>query len=153
MITLGASAMSVQSQSLQSQPYVPIREGLFQPDPPALLGSTCNACGTKAFPARDFCPHCHDEGPHAIEPLARSGTVFSYTVVHQAPGGRPTPYVLAYIDLDDSVRVLAQLSLPIDSVSIGMRVGVVLRQVGESQGVPVVGYVFTPETTSKEVQQ
>jgi len=79
--------------------------------------------------------------------------VFSYTVVHQAPGGRPTPYVLAYVDLEDGVRVLAQLDLPVETVGVGMRVGMVLRQVGESEGLPVVAYAFTTHIAPKEVQQ
>jgi uncharacterized OB-fold protein len=146
--------MTVDPELTPSQlPYKPIRKGLFQFDPPSLLGSTCNACGTSTFPARDFCPSCLADGPHAIGPLARHGSVFSYTVVHQAPGGRPTPYVLGYVDLDDNVRVLAQLDVPVDRVSIGMRVGLVLREVGESDGVPLVGYAFAPGVDSKEIQQ
>jgi uncharacterized OB-fold protein len=134
-------------------PYKPIREGLFQFDPPTLLGSTCTVCGTSTFPARDFCPGCLADGPRQNSPLARRGSVFTYTVVYQAPGGRPTPYVLGYVDLDDNVRVLAQLDVPVDRVSIGMRVGLVLREVGESDGVSVVGYAFASDADSKEVKQ
>ena len=100
----------------------PLREGLFQFDPPRLLGSRCTACGTAIFPARDFCPKCRASGAQTRLPLSRQGTVFSYTVVHQAPGGRATPYVLAYVDLDDDVRVLAQVEHRHDDMRIGMPV-------------------------------
>lgn len=124
----------------------PIREGLFQLDPPALLGSRCAACGTNSFPPRAFCPACLDDGPHAVRPLARTGSVFSYTVVHQAPGGRRTPYVLGLVDLEaDAVRVLAQIDVPAEAARIGLRVGLVLKQVDSAEGVPVLNYAFAPE--------
>lgn len=118
-----------------------IREGLLQFDPPRLLGSRCNACGAAIFPAKDFCPSCRADGsaPLALSP---EGTVFSYTVVHQAPGGRPTPYVLAYVDLADGVRVLAQLEHLEADVRVGMPVSLKLKQVHSEEGVPVIGYVF-----------
>jgi len=148
--------MTLPSQTSASQidECKPIREGLFRIDPPSLLGSTCSACGTSTFPPRDFCPACLADGPHPVRPLARSGSLFSYTVVHQAPGGRRTPYVLGYVDLeDDAVRVLAQVDVPIDQVSIGMRVSLVLRVVGESGGIPIVNYAFAPEGITKEEMQ
>lgn len=132
----------------------PVREGLLTIDPPALLGSTCKACGTTAFPARDFCPACLQDGPHPVRPLASTGSVFSYTVVHQAPGGRRTPYVLALVDLErDAVRVLGQLDVPVDKVRIGMRVELTLQEVGTSDGVPVVTYAFTKSSVSEGEMQ
>lgn len=123
-------------------------------DPPSLLGSTCSACGTNSFPPRHFCPACLADGPHPMRQLARYGSVFSYTVVHQAPGGRRTPYVLGYVDLeDDAVRVLAQIDAPVDQVSIGMRVSLVFHQVGESDGIPIVNYAFAPDGIKEEVKQ
>ena len=70
-------SMTLHSQlsASQLQEAKPIREGLFLLDPPALLGSTCSACGTRTFPPRDFCPACLADGPHPVRPLARSGTV------------------------------------------------------------------------------
>lgn len=123
----------------------PLREGLLQFDPPRLLGSRCHVCGTTIFPAREFCPKCRVEGSQSSLPLSPQGSVFSYTVVHQAPGGRPTPYVLAYVDLKDDVRVLAQLEHPADAVSIGMPVSLRLKQVAEDGGMPIIGYVFAAD--------
>jgi uncharacterized OB-fold protein len=132
----------------------PVREGLLTLDPPALLGSTCQACGTTTFPARDFCPACLQEGPHPVRRLASTGSVFSYTVVHQAPPGRRTPYVLALIDLEeDAVRVLGQVDVPVDEVRIGMRVELTLQEVGASEGTPVVTYGFTRSSRSEGATQ
>jgi len=126
------------------QPYKPIREGLFQIDPPRLLGSQCPACRTKVYPAKGFCPQCDGDGaerPHVV-PLSPEGVVFAYTVIHQAPAGRKTPYVLAYVDLDDEVRVLAQIHAPHTDIRIGQRVALALCAVGTEDGKPVIGYAF-----------
>ena len=127
----------------------PIREGLFQHEPPRLLGSTCKDCGTTVFPTKDFCPSCACEGPHEIKPLSATGKVFSYTVVHQAPPGRPTPYVLAYVDLPEQVRVLAQVDHAPDRMSVGMPVRLVLREAAVREGIALIGYAFV----STDVQE
>ena len=125
----------------------PLREGLLQRDPPRLLGSRCGACGTRLFPARTFCPACDSEAPPADVVLAPEGSVFSFTTVRQAPGHRPVPYTLAYVDLDDGVRVLAQLDPAPgdmdDAVHIGQRVRLLLRNVVPPPGEPRLGYAFT----------
>jgi len=132
----------------------PVREGLFLIDPPALLGSTCGICGTSMFPSRDFCPACSADGPLSVRPLARYGSVFSYTVVHQAPGGRRTPYVLGYVDLDDDeVRVLAQIDVSFEQIDVGMRVALVLREAGQSDGASILNFAFAPVPVYKERQQ
>ena len=141
--------MTVANVALSSRR--PIRDGLLQFDPPRLLGSHCKACDTRTFPPRDFCPACLRDGPHDVVPLAASGTVFSYTVVHQAPGGRRTPYVLAYIDLDDAVRVLARIDAPGEQIQVGDKVHLVLQEVGESEGVSLVGYAFVPSALKSGV--
>ncbi len=122
----------------------PVRPGLIQTHPPRLLGSWCEACGTRVFPARDFCPRCESEATPASVELSPTGTVFSYTVVRQAPGARPVPYVLAYVDLDDQVRVLAQLDETPLAVHIGQRVQLVLRNVALPDDEARLGYAFAP---------
>jgi uncharacterized protein len=128
----------------------PIREGLLRLAPPALLGTQCPACGTRSFPARDFCPGCATHQAPLPVALATEGTVHTYTVVHQAPGNRPTPYSLAYVDLDDGVRVLAQVDSPLERLRIGMRVTLVLRNVVPAPDEPRLGFAFMESTTNKE---
>lgn len=58
---------------------------------------------------------------------AGRGVVYTYTVVHQH--GHPyfrsrTPYVVAYIDLDEGFRMLAEVDVSPDAVHVGMRVEV-----------------------------
>lgn len=120
----------------------PLRAGLFQVEPPRLLGSSCSACGTSAFPARSFCPACFSGEPVQPAVLSDTGTVFSYTVVRQAPGKRPTPYALAYVDLEDGVRVLAQIDHDTQALTIGMPVKLVIRRVHTDDGEPRLGFAF-----------
>lgn len=130
---------------------LPIREGILQRSPPRLIGSVCDACGARSFPVRAFCLACGQDALDSV-PLSITGSVFSYTVVHQAPGQRPVPYVLAYVDLDDEVRVLAQVDHPPGDMRIGLRVGLVLRNIVPEPGVARLGYAFAslPTPISQE---
>ena len=130
---------------------LPIREGILQRSPPRLIGSVCTACGARSFPVRAFCLACGQDAPDSV-PLSSTGVVFSYTVVHQAPGQRPVPYVLAYVDLDDEVRVLAQVDHPPEDMRIGLRVGLVLRNIVPEPGEARLGYAFAslPTPISQE---
>lgn len=132
-------------------PCPPLREGILQLEPPRLMGVQCAACHTRTFPPRDFCPACDTDEIPAPVTLAPVGQVFSYTIVHQAPGGRPVPYVLAYVDLDDAVRVLAQVDVAPDAVDIGMRVQLLLRNIMPAPGEPRLGYAFRPQTDTENM--
>ncbi|MBC3244977.1 Zn-ribbon domain-containing OB-fold protein [Pseudomonas lurida] len=129
------------SMALRSRP---IREGLFRIDPPNLFGSECNQCSIRTFPARSFCPACNSDDVEQDVALANEGTIYSYTVIRQAPGGRKTPYTLAYVDLTDGVRVMAQIDAPIETLQINLPVRLHIRPVGEQEGCELIGYVFVP---------
>ena len=138
---------------LEITTMTPVRPGILQTEPPRLLGALCQACGTRVFPARDFCPHCDSEAAPSPIALSPTGTVFSYTVVRQAPGTRAVPYVLAYVDLDDQVRVLAQVDGEPQDVHIGQRVQLVLRNVVPPPDEPRLGYAFTPRLQKNDRQE
>ncbi len=138
---------------LEITTMTPVRPGILQTEPPRLLGALCQACGTRVFPARDFCPHCDSEAAPSPVALSPTGTVFSYTVVRQAPGTRAVPYVLAYVDLDDQVRVLAQVDGEPQDVHIGQRVQLVLRNVVPPPDEPRLGYAFTPHLQKNDRQE
>jgi len=128
----------------------PIREGILQTDPARLIGTICPSCKTRVFPGRDFCPAC--DSPEAPQPILLSpeGTVFSFTTVRQAPAGRSVPYTLAYVDLSDGVRVMAQVDEEPATVHIGMRVSLLLRNVVPEPGDPRLGYAFAATRTGEE---
>lgn len=127
---------------------VPLRPGLLELGADGegrLLGSRCPSCGAWFFPRRQVCSRCLAE-PLETAPLSPRGTVYTYTVIHQAPPGFEVPYVLVYVDLPEGVRVLGQLAgVAPESVRIGLEVELALEPFGEDEeGREVIGYRFHP---------
>ena len=80
-------------------------------DGDAVLGSRCTVCRyPTAQQGLPWCPVCYQ----ATEPerFARTGKVWSSTVVAIPVGTRRPPFGLAYVDLDDGPRVLVHLAEP-----------------------------------------
>jgi uncharacterized OB-fold protein len=123
----------------------PFRDGLLTLKPPRLLGSRCAACGTTAFPPRDFCPACRAVGGLEQAELATNGRVHSYTVVRQAPPGVAVPYVLAWIDLPaDRLRLMSTVvGIAPEDVQLGLPVELELTAFGTADdGAELLGYRF-----------
>jgi uncharacterized OB-fold protein len=123
----------------------PFRDGLLTLEPPRLLGSRCGACGTTAFPVREFCPACR--AVEGVEPVALSprGRVHSFTVVRQAPPGVEVPYVLAWIDLpSDRVRLMSTVvGLAPEEVALNLPAELELTAFGTAEdGGELLGYRF-----------
>lgn len=125
----------------------PFREGLMTLEPFALIGGQCPHCGTTSFPVRSTCSACRRTDDPEQVTLSDSGTVYSYTIVRQAPPGVDVPYPLAYVDLPEGVRLLAQLDrAAIDEIEIGMDVRLAPRSMGVTEdGVRLVGYQFVAD--------
>ncbi len=103
----------------------------------------CNACEALRFPPGPACPDCgaFDRG-HVV--AAGTGTVFSY-VVHRHPPvpGKELPIVIALVDLDEGVRMVAEV---VDAVSdetgdaeieIGTRLRVDFNRVDDDLTLPI----------------
>ena len=73
-----------------------------------MMGGQCGSCGLKVFPKPMICHACWSDAINDVE-LSRSGTLYSYSIVHAARKGWQSPYTIAYVDLDDGVRVCGQL--------------------------------------------
>jgi uncharacterized OB-fold protein len=85
----------------------------------------CNQCGVLRHPPGPACPDCgaFDRG-YVV--AAGEGTVFSY-LVHHAPQvpGKELPLVIALLDLDEGVRMVAEMTGPVeigDRASVGWNV-------------------------------
>lgn len=90
----------------------------------------CGVCDRWVHPPVATCPGCG--GALTYEPVAGTGTVFTFTVNEQQFNPDvATPYVIAIVELDEQ----ADLRLPTDlvncepeAVGIGMRVQVIFEQ-------------------------
>jgi len=91
-----------------------------------LVLQRCRACGSVQHRPRALCGACLSS---EIEHFAASGrgAVHTFTVTHQnqAPGFREAcPYVLAYVDLEEGPRLLANL---VDCEPADVRIGMPVR--------------------------
>ena len=71
----------------------------------------CTGCGKWIFYPRGLCPHCFADDL-AWEPVAGTGVVHAFTIVHRHPSpafNAENPYVVALIELDEGARLLSNL--------------------------------------------
>jgi len=99
----------------------------------------CLACGSPRYYPRALCPACLSGDTEWVRCSGR-GTVYTFTVTHQnqAPGFRDElPYVLAYVELEEGVRLLTNIvGSPPEDVHIGMPVEVVFDDVTPAVTLP-----------------
>ena len=108
-----------------------------------LRGAKCKHCSTEFFPRQAVCPECWSEDI-ADNPLPSDGKLYAYAVVHVARKGWCTPYVIAYIDLANGVRVSAPLKCdpkhpPPHDCAVRLEVG----EIGRAEdGRPIMSHQF-----------
>jgi hypothetical protein len=99
-----------------------------------LLVKRCLACGKLHFYPRALCPHCFSERTEWQEAKG-TGTIYSYSVMRHG-----TPYVIAYVKLDEGVTMLTNIvDCDVDRVRIGQKVRAVYKPA--DGGVPVPMFV------------
>jgi scaffold protein (connect acetoacetyl-CoA thiolase and HMG-CoA synthase) len=111
-----------------------------------LEGQRCQKCGAVQFPPRGSCGECRSQALETYRFSGR-GSVYSFAEVAQAPQGFAAPYVVALVELEEGVRVTAQLTdVDADEVEIGIPVEMVTRRLQEKgpHGYLVYGYKFRP---------
>lgn len=74
------------------------------PDGPAVAGTRCLAGAHPSLDPVERCPVCGAASRTTV--FARTGTVFSSTVLRIPVGDLEPPLALLYVDLDDGPRVL-----------------------------------------------
>lgn len=104
-----------------------------------LVIQRCGACGARRHYPRALCPTCLSDAVEWIRCSGR-GTVYTFTVTHQnqAPGFRDAlPYVLAYVELEEGVRLLTNIvGCAPEAVRIGMAVRVVFEDATPAVTLP-----------------
>ncbi|MDA8185559.1 MAG: Zn-ribbon domain-containing OB-fold protein [Actinomycetota bacterium] len=156
--------MMTTTSAEMSQAGMPFVPGVLEVGPDGkghLVGAHCPGCGASYFPARSVCSRCL-RGDLERVPLGSSGTLYTYTVIHQSLPQFETPYILGYVDLDDNVRVAGQLvDVEADAVELGMRLTLQVEplasqtlasqplQSGEvGEGKQVLWFRFRPEAAA-----
>jgi uncharacterized OB-fold protein len=83
---------------------------------------------------------------YRLEPLPRTGTVYTQTTIAIPVPDLPSPYSIAVVQLDGSpVRVLLKVTgVPAGEATIGQAGSVVLRKIATRAGIPDYGYAFWP---------
>ncbi len=141
------------SSTVAEKKFVLLRTGMHDvpksmTDQPRLYAQQCSNCG-EAFSSIDrvYCANCGKETLERLL-LSTSGTIYTYTVVHQPLRGSlmTPPYVIAQVRMPEGVTVQTILTdIEPDQVKIGMAVEICLKQVEENDdGEAVVNYFFKP---------
>jgi uncharacterized protein len=106
-----------------------------------LVVQRCQACGATRHPPGPVCPACRSDRAELAE-LAGTGTVYTFTIVHQAfiPAlDDHVPYVVAAVDLDGGAgaRLVTNLvDVAPGDVSVGMAVEVSWEDMGPELALP-----------------
>ena len=103
-----------------------------------LLMRRCRACGEPIWYPRPICPFCHSDDT-VWEQVSGRGTIYSFSVVRRGAGrfASESPYVLAYVELDEGPRVMTNIvDSALDDLTIGHPVQVVFHRAGEGAALP-----------------
>lgn len=96
----------------------------------------CATCSSVIWYPRTICPACGSADISWVDSPG-AGVVYSFTVVRRGDGPFKdvTPYVLAYVELDEGVRLLTNVvGCAVEDVAVGMRVVAVFER-GEGEAV------------------
>lgn len=76
-----------------------------------LQGGYCSSCDSYHFPAQEKCSECLGEVEYVD--IGKSGNIYSVTTIRtRAPLGLPSPYSVAYVDLDEVPLRIFSLMAP-----------------------------------------
>lgn len=104
-----------------------------------LVIQQCAHCKARQFFPREFCTACLSADLDWIE-CSGKGAVYTYTINRRGAGaafGERVPYVVAAIDLDEGVRMMANIvDSPPEAVRIGSRVRVCFERVSDDIALP-----------------
>lgn len=107
---------------------------------PYLEGAICAACGAVTLGLRALCPQCWVQGSMQQLKLGRTGTVYTRTVIHQAPEGFEAPYTAGMVDLGEGIRVFAHLEAGADKPAIDDKVALQIVPLRKAKdGSPLSG--------------
>ena len=119
---------------------------VLEPEP-HLVAQQCSSCGARFFDRRNACGSC---GGRDFEPapVASTGHLRAFSIVHRADPGVAVPFVSAIVETIDGTTVRANL-LEVEpdpaEVRLGMAVRLVTYPAGtDSEGTECVAFGFAP---------
>ena len=98
----------------------------------------CTACDTVIWWPRAVCPECSSFDLAWFDASGR-GKVYSYTIVRRSQGkwNDVTPYVLAYVELEEGPRVMTNIvDGDPEAVAVDSKVIVAWDDTGEGSALP-----------------
>jgi uncharacterized OB-fold protein len=101
----------------------------------------CNDCHKAYFYPRAICPNCFSRNTEWFQSSGK-GSLYAFAIVHRAPMPAfrdDTPYVVAYIELEDGVRFptnLVDIEPDPEHVKIGMACEVVFEDINDNITLP-----------------
>jgi uncharacterized OB-fold protein len=127
---------------------IPIVDYLVLDDgAPHLVANTCTNCGAQYFDRRNACAKCGQRS-FELRRVGDAGKVRSFTIVHRAAPGVPTPYVSAIVDIDGGGVVKANVvnvEAQPENVSLGMPVRLTTFVAGtDDDGSEAVAFGYEP---------
>jgi uncharacterized OB-fold protein len=136
----------------------PIAEGLFTwpAAEPQLIGSRCDDCGARTFPAQPYCPRCASTSMSEVL-LPRTGTLWTWTIQGFRPKSPPykgadtadtfEPFGVGYVDLGGELLVEARLTEnESERLDIGAELELVLIPLyRDDDGTEVLTFAFRPQ--------
>lgn len=109
---------------------------------PYLKGYRCKKCGRLEFPRTNQCPTCWGEDFEIVR-LSEKGKLYSYTEIFVGQPGMDVPYILAYVDLPEGIRVCAQLEGEVGSFRCDEDLILCVGTIRVNRdGLPITSYKF-----------
>lgn len=122
---------------------LPLNSEQFPTGSTHLVGMLCSECGTTFFPARPICPTCLRPTALQARRLSDTGTLYTFSIIYQAPPPYPTPYAIGYVDLPEGVRIFGiVLTSDVTELRVDAPVRVVLDELWRTDEQQVIGYKF-----------
>lgn len=114
---------------------------------PHLVAQECGNCDARFFDRRNDCGSCGD-GNFESAPVATTGHLRAFSIVHRAAPGVAVPFVSAIVETCDGTTVRTNLlEVPPDpgAIRLGMPVRLVTYPVGaDSEGTECIAFGFAP---------
>ena len=108
---------------------------------PYLKGYRCKKCGQLDFMVT-LCTGCWGEEFEVVA-LSRRGKVYSFSDIYIGQQGLATPYIFAYVDLPDNLRIFAQLEGEVGTYHCDEEVELTIGPIQmNNDNLPIMSYKF-----------